>query len=134
MFTGLLLSLLQNKGEHISEPELAEYLASLLELHGSATNKEDKMAVVVAAEAGTTLERVLPEIIDADMFTGHVLGFMPAAIAEWAGLHSELLKCSYIVDVESQVLLKLDDEQTNFPVPHNFSQIMRSNSKIAATD
>ena len=61
---------------------MAEYLASLLELYGSATNKEDKMTVVAAAEAATTLEKVLPEVIDADMFTGHVLGFMPAAIAE----------------------------------------------------
>jgi hypothetical protein len=78
----LLLSLLQSKGEHISEPELAEYLASLLELYGSATNKEDKMAIVPAAEAATTLEKVLPEVIDADMFTGHVLGFMPAVMSE----------------------------------------------------
>lgn len=75
---GVLLSLLQNKGEHISEPELAEYLASLLEYHGRATDKEDKMAHVAPSAAGPTLEHILPEIIDADMFTGHVLGFTPA--------------------------------------------------------
>lgn len=40
------------------------------------------MSSVPAAEAATTLEKVLPEVIDADMFTGHVLGFMPAAMAE----------------------------------------------------
>jgi len=72
---GLLLSLLQQKGEHISEPELAEYLASLLDLYGSATNQEDKMASVAPNEAAATLETILPETINADMFTGQVLGF-----------------------------------------------------------
>ena len=81
--TGLLLSLLQNRGEHISEPELAEFLASLLEHNGTATNKEDKMSTVPASEASSTLETILPETIDADMFTGHVLGFQPALISEW---------------------------------------------------
>ena len=82
LFTALLLSLLQDKGEHISEPELAEYLASLLDLYGSATNKEDKMSIVPPHEAGATLETILPEEIDADLFTGHVLGFQPSVTAE----------------------------------------------------
>ena len=71
--SGLLLSLLQNKGEHISEPELAEFLASLLEFHGSATNKEDKMAEIPAGDVAITLENILPEDVDADLFTGHIL-------------------------------------------------------------
>eukprot|EP00116_Pleurobrachia_bachei_P014903 sb/3475165/ len=77
---GLLLSLLQNRGEHISEPELAEYLASLLDLYGSATNTEDKMAAVEPSKVGETLEVILPEVLDADLFTEHILGFVPATV------------------------------------------------------
>lgn len=68
-----LLSLLQNKGEHMTEAEMAEVMSTLLgigELGGSA-----ETGTYSASDAGEFLRAHLPENITADNFAAQVLGF-----------------------------------------------------------
>lgn len=71
---GRLLALLQNKGEHMTEGELAEYMSTLLglgELGGSA-----ETGTYDASNATELLKEHLPENITADNFAAQVLGFV----------------------------------------------------------
>lgn len=68
-----LLSLLQNKGEHMTEAEMAEVMSTLLgigELGGSA-----ETGTYSASDAGEFFRAHLPENITADNFAAQVLGF-----------------------------------------------------------
>lgn len=68
-----LLSLLQNKGEHMTEAEMAEVMSTLLgigELGGST-----ETGTYSASDAGEFLRAHLPENITADNFAAQVLGF-----------------------------------------------------------
>lgn len=69
-----LLSLLQNKGEHMTEGEMAEFMSTLLgnaDLGGSA-----ETGTYDASNAGEFLRAHLPENITADNFAAQVLGFL----------------------------------------------------------
>jgi len=69
-----LLALLQNKGEHMTEGELAEYMSTLLglgELGGSA-----ETGTYDASNATELLKEHLPENITTDNFAAQVLGFV----------------------------------------------------------
>lgn len=69
-----LLSLLQNKGEHMTEAELAELMSTLLglgELGGSA-----ETGIYDASNAREFLRKYLSEDITADSFAAQVLGFV----------------------------------------------------------
>lgn len=68
-----LLSLLQNKGEHMTEAEMAEVMSTLLgigELGGST-----ETGTYSASDAGEFFRAHLPENITADNFAAQVLGF-----------------------------------------------------------
>ncbi|XP_033628136.1 cilia- and flagella-associated protein 251-like isoform X2 [Asterias rubens] len=70
---GELLHLLQNKGEHMTEAAVAEYLTTLLGYNPEGGSSE--LGSFDPTGAGDILEDSLPELISADMFAGEVLGF-----------------------------------------------------------
>ncbi|XP_032233978.2 cilia- and flagella-associated protein 251 [Nematostella vectensis] len=68
-----LLALLQNKGEHMTEAELAEYMSTLMgiaDLGGSA-----ETGTFDASNATAQLSAQLPEFFTADSFAAQVIGF-----------------------------------------------------------
>ncbi|XP_077995257.1 cilia- and flagella-associated protein 251-like [Glandiceps talaboti] len=70
---GELLDLLQSKGEHMTETELAEYLTTLLGCNPEGGSSE--LGRYDPDHAGDVIEDELPENITADMFADEVLGF-----------------------------------------------------------
>ncbi|XP_053555739.1 cilia- and flagella-associated protein 251 [Bombina bombina] len=69
---GALLQLLQTKGEHMTEEELAEYLSTLLGLNPEGGSSElSNHSVIGAAEL---FEQEIPEEITTHMFTAEILG------------------------------------------------------------
>ncbi|XP_072043906.1 cilia- and flagella-associated protein 251-like [Amphiura filiformis] len=70
---GELLDILQTKGEHMTEAEVAEYITTLLGLNPEGGSSE--IGSYDAAGAAELLEEALPEQVTADMFTSEVLGF-----------------------------------------------------------
>eukprot|EP00794_Sanderia_malayensis_P014238 gene14238-15723_t len=71
---GHLLYLLQNKGEHLTEAELAEYMSTLLgfaETSGTAESHSFD-----AKEASNLLQDNLPKDITAEVFAGEMLGLI----------------------------------------------------------
>ncbi|PVD31166.1 hypothetical protein C0Q70_06577 [Pomacea canaliculata] len=70
---GELLELLQNKGEHMTEYELAEYLSILLGFSPDEGSVE--LSEQDATHLGDLIDQNLPQEIDANMFTQEILGF-----------------------------------------------------------
>ncbi|KAK6192834.1 hypothetical protein SNE40_004236 [Patella caerulea] len=70
---GELLDILQSKGEHMTEYELAEYLSTLLghNLEGGSSELHN----IDPVEAGELIDQNLPHQITADMFSKQILGF-----------------------------------------------------------
>ncbi|XP_041456928.1 cilia- and flagella-associated protein 251-like isoform X2 [Lytechinus variegatus] len=74
---GELLELLQTKGEHMTEVEVAEYLTTLLGVNPEGGSSE--LGGYDSAGAQDILEDALPEGITASMFAMELLGFGGAA-------------------------------------------------------
>ncbi|CAH1800946.1 unnamed protein product [Owenia fusiformis] len=70
---GELLDMLQRKGEHMTEYELAEYLVCLLGF--SAEGGTSEMNDFDPTVAGDIIDENLPQDITVDMFSDEVLGF-----------------------------------------------------------
>ncbi|XP_077862113.1 cilia- and flagella-associated protein 251-like [Saccoglossus kowalevskii] len=70
---GELLDLLQSKGEHMTEHDLAEFLTTLLGYNPEGGSSE--LGLYDPANAGDIIEDNLPESINSDMFASQVLGF-----------------------------------------------------------
>ncbi|XP_071509123.1 cilia- and flagella-associated protein 251-like [Diadema antillarum] len=70
---GELLELLQTKGEHMTEAEVAEYLTTLLGINPEGGSSE--LGGYDATGAQEVLEEALPEGITAEMFAMELLGF-----------------------------------------------------------
>lgn len=70
---GDLLEMLQTKGEHMTEYELAEYLMTLLGHHAEGGSSE--LQEFDTNIAGDVISENLPQEITADMFANEVLGF-----------------------------------------------------------
>ncbi|KAL5017193.1 hypothetical protein ScPMuIL_006782 [Solemya velum] len=70
---GDMLDMLQSKGEHMTEYELAEYLTTLLGFNaeGGSSELQDFDASVV----GDVIDKNLPHHITSEMFSNEVLGF-----------------------------------------------------------
>eukprot|EP00057_Strongylocentrotus_purpuratus_P009036 XP_011663510.1 PREDICTED: WD repeat-containing protein 66 [Strongylocentrotus purpuratus] len=74
---GELLELLQTKGEHMTEVEVAEYLTTLLGVNPEGGSSE--LGGYDHAGAQDILEEALPEEVTASMFAVELLGFGGAA-------------------------------------------------------
>lgn len=70
---GELLDVLQNKGEHMTEYELAEYLTTLLGINEEGGSSE--LHQFDTDTAGTLIEQSLPHEITAEMMARDLLGF-----------------------------------------------------------
>lgn len=70
---GDLLELLQNKGEHMTEYELAEYLTTLLGYNNEGGSSE--LHEFDVNTAGDVIDQNLPHHVTAEMFADEVLGF-----------------------------------------------------------
>ncbi|XP_070205737.1 cilia- and flagella-associated protein 251-like isoform X2 [Littorina saxatilis] len=70
---GELLDMLQSKGEHMTEYELAEYLTTLLGFNPEGGSSE--MHDLDTAVAGDVIDQNLPHNINATMFARQILGF-----------------------------------------------------------
>ncbi|KAL4223798.1 Cilia- and flagella-associated protein 251 [Mactra antiquata] len=70
---GDLLEMLQTKGEHMTEYELAEYLMTLLGYHAEGGSSE--LQEFDTGIAGDVISENLPHEITAEMFASEVLGF-----------------------------------------------------------
>lgn len=70
---GDLLEMLQTKGEHMTEYELAEYLMTLLGYHAEGGSSE--LQEFDTNIAGDVISENLPQDITAEMFANEVLGF-----------------------------------------------------------
>ncbi|KAM4707122.1 cilia- and flagella-associated protein 251 [Discoglossus pictus] len=69
---GHLLQLLQTRGEHMTEEELAEYLSTLLGLNPEGGSSE--LGTYDPKGAAELMEQEIPEEITAAMFTAEILG------------------------------------------------------------
>ncbi|XP_075424351.1 cilia- and flagella-associated protein 251 isoform X2 [Ascaphus truei] len=69
---GNFLQLLQTRGEHMTEEELAEYLTTLLGLNAEGGSSE--LCTYDSAGAAELLEQEIPEEITTDMFAAEILG------------------------------------------------------------
>eukprot|EP00795_Rhopilema_esculentum_P015460 gene15460-6711_t len=69
---GHLLYLLQNKGEHLTEAELAEYMSTLLGLTEPSGSVESRS--FDAKDASSLLQENLPEEVTAEIFATRLLG------------------------------------------------------------
>ncbi|XP_040897933.1 cilia- and flagella-associated protein 251 [Toxotes jaculatrix] len=85
-----LLELLQARGEHMTEEEVAECFATLLGLNEEEGEEEEEGEgggersdyEVYKSDGGDSeysLERVIPDEISVETFTGHILGFPSSA-------------------------------------------------------
>lgn len=74
---GHLLYLLQNKGEHLTEAELAEYMSTLLGLAEPSGSAETHS--YNAKDAAKLLEQNMPEEITAQIFASEMLGLSQSA-------------------------------------------------------
>lgn len=81
---GELLDMLQNRGEHMTEYELAEYLTSLLGYNPEGGSSE--LQEFDPTEAGDLIDQNLPAEITSDMFANELLGF---------GMYSDVLKVDH---------------------------------------
>ncbi|ESO91649.1 hypothetical protein LOTGIDRAFT_191347 [Lottia gigantea] len=70
---GDLLDMLQSKGEHMTENELAEYLCTLLGNNEEGGSSE--LHNIDPTVAGDLIDQNLPHHITADMFSQQILGF-----------------------------------------------------------
>ncbi|KAK7499056.1 hypothetical protein BaRGS_00009603 [Batillaria attramentaria] len=70
---GELLDILQSKGEHMTEYELAEYLTTLLGFNNEGGSSEQHE--FDPSTAGDIIDQNLPLQIDANMFAREILGF-----------------------------------------------------------
>ncbi|XP_022086386.1 cilia- and flagella-associated protein 251-like [Acanthaster planci] len=77
---GDLLHMLQNKGEQMTEANVAEYMTTLLGFNPEGGSSE--LGTYDPTGAADLLEESLPELITADMFAGEVLGFGGVEIME----------------------------------------------------
>ncbi|ELU01761.1 hypothetical protein CAPTEDRAFT_143966 [Capitella teleta] len=68
-----LLHLLQNRGEHMTEYQLAEYLTTLLGFNAEGGSSE--LQDFDTEKAGQLIDENLPYEITADMFANELLGF-----------------------------------------------------------
>ncbi|XP_018523966.1 cilia- and flagella-associated protein 251 [Lates calcarifer] len=76
-----LLELLQARGEHMTEEEVAECFTTLLGLNdeeeggGGGECSEHDIYKADGADSGYSLELAIPDEISMETFTGHILGF-----------------------------------------------------------
>ncbi|CAI9535105.1 unnamed protein product, partial [Staurois parvus] len=84
---GDLLQLLQTRGEHMTEEELAEYLTTLLGLNPEGGSSE--LGIYNSTGAAELLEHEIPEEITADQFTVEILG-LPIQTADKNEEHSQI--------------------------------------------
>ncbi|XP_013416583.1 cilia- and flagella-associated protein 251 isoform X1 [Lingula anatina] len=85
---GELLDLLQSKGEHMTEYELAECLTTLLGFNAEGGSSE--MHEFDPSTAGDIIEENLPQDITVDMFADELLGFsmyVPPGLPEGLATH-----------------------------------------------
>ncbi|XP_072243955.1 cilia- and flagella-associated protein 251 [Leuresthes tenuis] len=75
-----LLELLQVRGEHMTEEEVAECFATLLDLSDEEEEEEEEEGCVCTGEDSEySLEDAIPEEISMETFTGHILG-LPSSL------------------------------------------------------
>ncbi|KAG7276716.1 hypothetical protein CRUP_006895 [Coryphaenoides rupestris] len=70
-----LLELLQARGEHMREDEVAECFAVLSGEHMREEEEEEDEEELVARNEEFSVDRVVPEWMSAETFAGHILGF-----------------------------------------------------------
>ncbi|CAG5923463.1 unnamed protein product [Menidia menidia] len=68
-----LLELLQVRGEHMTEEEVAECFTSLLGLNDEEGEGEEE-ATALCEDSDSSLEGAIPEEMSMETFTGHILG------------------------------------------------------------
>lgn len=84
---GDLLQLLQTRGEHMTEEELAEYFTTLLGLNPEGGSSE--LGTYNSTGAAELLEQEIPEEITADLFAVEILG-LPIRTADKNEEHSQI--------------------------------------------